>query len=79
MSGEIDAVVAGLKQDARRALADRRKKRRRRIPENEQIVRFLSGAERQRVVAGEITPAQYHEYEKAMLDKLAGMGALEVG
>jgi hypothetical protein len=44
-----------------------------RITEQEQVRRFLTGTEMGRVASGEITPTQYHAYTRAMLKKLAGM------
>lgn len=38
----------------------------------EQMRRFLAGEERWRVEAGQVTPQEFVEYERAMLRKLAG-------
>jgi hypothetical protein len=40
------------------------------IAPSEQVRRFLAGEERHRLDSGEITPSQWFEYEKAMLQRL---------
>ena len=59
-------------REARRGRKARkgRKGRGRKLTEQEQVLRFLTGEERGRVESGEITPTQYHEYQRKMLKKV---------
>jgi hypothetical protein len=80
MASDIDAAVAGLRADVARVRASMPRRRRRpvAIPEAEQVRRFVSGEERIRLERGEVTPAEWRRYQEAMLEKLGGMGVLEV-
>ncbi len=67
------SYVAGALRRYAKAQRPRLKNMRRVIPPSEQVRRFLAGEELARVDAGEISPAEFAEYEKAMIEKLRQM------
>ena len=75
MAGRESAYVAGRLRRYAKAQKPRLKKLGQVIPENEQVRRFLAGDEAARVESGEITPEQFAEYERVMVEKVREMQA----
>ena len=73
MTTDTDWVVKDMRRLAKREASLQPKKRRKKLTEREQMQRFLTRAEMQRVASGEITPTQFHKYERKMLKKFFGM------
>ena len=75
---DVDFVVAGLRglaaTEAKKAGAATRRGAASFVPREEQLQRFLQGAERWRVDAGLVSPAEYAAYEREMLGRLGAMG-----
>ena len=78
MTRETTLVVAELKNLAKmqRQRAKPVLDRPRHVAPSEQLRRFVAGEERWRVDEGLVTPQEYFEYEKEMLQRLAASGGL---
>ena len=76
MATDTDWVVEDMRRLAKREAGKKPKRRQKKLTEREQMQRFLTRAEMQRVATGEITPTQFIEYERKQLKKFYGM---EVG
>ena len=65
-------VIQNMRRLAKResGLRGPRSRRGRKLTEKEQVLRFLEGSEIERVESGEITPTQYHQYQRKMLKKV---------
>ena len=72
MADPNDWVIQNMRRLATREgrLRGPRSRRGRKLTEKEQVLRFLTGSEIERVQSGEITPTQYHEYQRKMLKKV---------
>lgn len=70
-------VVENLRRMARQQQAQMKplQKKPRPVAPSEQVRRFLDGEERYRLESGEITPTQWAEYQRRMLQQLG----MEVG
>lgn len=66
MAREADWMVGNLRRIAKRQQAKMPKQARALTP-TEQVRRFMSGAEFERVLSGEIAPTKYARYQDVML------------
>jgi hypothetical protein len=69
-NGWVIENMRRLAQRESRLLGPRRGRQGRKLTEKQQVLRFLAGSEIERVRSGEITPTQYHQYQRRMLKKV---------
>lgn len=67
-------VSANMARIAKAQAARAPKTRRQTIRPSEQVRRFLNGDERWRLEQGLVTPTQWADYERAMLEELGAIG-----
>ena len=74
---DVDFVVAGLRglaaTEAKKVGAAAGRRAASFVPREEQLRRFLAGAERWRVEAGLVSPGEFAAYEREMLRRLGAV------